>query len=527
MHETSPAPIKPSAEESRRPSNTALEILTKARKKPKGNQKKINLTNNKSITSYIHPNIASNPVSDQPYQQLISPNSAIFDSNSSDHNLSDNTSIDPPINDEIVPRSIPSTMLSMVDIISIDRTHTMTATHFFVGKHKHHFKSVQIQPTTDMSNSDPQDLNEIVPLASRTVQPTPTDLSHTNRKRSLLTAQIHEVQCKSKKNITSPQLYPIPSKNPVQQHPKDRKTIRNKTRKQKSRKPILNTDSYPITPYFFSTIPSTVDHTNNHPQNPPLSPTQAILELHQENQSILNSIIPYTTDLTSQQKYLQIMQAPESDNIICTLEGIGITIKTFQRLKPGAWLSTDIIDSYTKILAKEYPHIWFANAGFYNQLVHPHTGYLYQRVKKIVRRHQIFHKRSWIIPIYRDNNHWALIYVDTILKLVHYHDSKHYSGVIQLNHIQKFILDATTDENSSTAQEQSWTLIDVRNTSTGQSNPYTNSSQVGNNDCGIFLLAFVHLKCNGLNMHSFQQHHVLEARKRIGIRILKEAEEIT
>jgi hypothetical protein len=146
----------------------------------------------------------------------------------------------------------------------------MTATHSFVGKHKHHFKTVQIQPRTDKSNSDPQDRNEIVPLDVQAVQSTPTDLSHTNRKRSILTSHINAVQDKSKKLITSPQSSSITRINPVQQHLKDRKATQNQTRKQKSRN-TNNTASYSITPYIPSTIPSRVEHTNNHPQTQPLN----------------------------------------------------------------------------------------------------------------------------------------------------------------------------------------------------------------------------------------------------------------
>ena len=220
-------------------------------------------------------------------------------------------------------------------------------------------------------------------------------------------------------------------------------------------------------------------------------------------------------------RYQTLMAADPTHDILFHLGTIPISTYSLQRLKSNEWLNHDIIDAYMHILSTVYPEVHFFQVGFYTQLVHRVYGYQYTFVRgaRLVKRAQLFQKSKWIIPIHRDNSHWAVIYVDVSNHQIYYYDSKLYSGELHLQNIQKFISDSLQNIANETPSDHSWQIHNIYKDPHDTSRS-TNPTQTGDSDCGVYILAFAHLICSNLNLHMIQQTHIPELRRRIGMLIV-------
>ena len=205
--------------------------------------------------------------------------------------------------------------------------------------------------------------------------------------------------------------------------------------------------------------------------------------------------------------------APSNETII---EKFRVSFKhsDLLRLNPGVWLNDEIINFYMKLseerekaasraLARN-PNL-FMNSFFYDKLVDHGRGFKYSNVKKWVKGTDIFSCNRVFIPI-NMSQHWSLVCISMPTREILYLDSLGKDGKSVMMNIAKWLQSESSPKNNI----HDFTEKNVRC-----------PQQMNSDDCGIFVLAFVDLLANDLNLHMVTQSHCYSIRKSIAFWIIR------
>jgi sentrin-specific protease 1 len=280
-------------------------------------------------------------------------------------------------------------------------------------------------------------------------------------------------------------------------------------------------------------------------QVPALSATHAGADQrHTQAQALLQ--VP-TQDMINAVQ-IQWARSMLPDDVVVTLEGIIVRHQDFARVKPGVWLSDELMNFHNELVLKRdiarrsgdesHKGYHVFNTFFMDKLLdvgrhgrHSRTrSYNYQAVRKWGLRRWgtqwipggIFAQSKVFVPINIGNYHWILAVIDIDARTIKCYDSSYSAGatgidksMYYLEHLKRYLHDEWVDKKLDGPVPE-WRLID------GSTEP---TPQQGNGcDCGVFVLHIIELLTQDLPV-AFTQRQISSSlhRHRIGYRILNKS----
>jgi len=181
--------------------------------------------------------------------------------------------------------------------------------------------------------------------------------------------------------------------------------------------------------------------------------------------------------------------------------GMGITGSDYNRLRPGGWLTDELINCYMTLLeerevrlAREnkvsFKKCHFMSSFFYVKLMSGSRNvYDYSGVRRWTRRVDIFEKDRILFPINLNNSHWALAMIDLENRTVEYFDSLGFPHRKILDDLLRWLCDESEDKKKKELDVDSYEIIVHEKRIPQQSN---------SDDCGVFMCKFADYLSRGL-----------------------------
>lgn len=212
--------------------------------------------------------------------------------------------------------------------------------------------------------------------------------------------------------------------------------------------------------------------------------------------------------------------------IMASLDGDSITRRNLWTLRPGTWLSDEVIHYYFSLLRQRDKEkcestggrrSWFFKSFFFTKLLEGGT-YQYKNVKrwsKKVPGKDIFELENIYWPLNLNNMHWCCMKADMRNKVITYYDS---FGTSDSCGFLKATLRYFEDEWNAKGKpgefdKNEWTLKET---------PYDYPQQKNGFDCGVFTCTCADFLSAGRETE-FTQNDVTKMRRLIALRILMNA----
>jgi len=212
--------------------------------------------------------------------------------------------------------------------------------------------------------------------------------------------------------------------------------------------------------------------------------------------------------------------------IMASLDGDSITRRNLWTLRPGGWLSDEVIHYYFSLLRQRDKEkcestggrrSWFFKSFFFTKLFEE-GKYQYKNVKrwsKKVPGKDIFELENIYWPLNLNNVHWCCMKADMRNKVITYYDS---FGTSDSYGFLKATLRYFEDEWNAKGkpgkfEKNEWTLKET---------PYDYPQQKNGFDCGVFTCTCADFLSAGRETE-FTQNDVTKMRRLIALRILMNA----
>jgi hypothetical protein len=221
----------------------------------------------------------------------------------------------------------------------------------------------------------------------------------------------------------------------------------------------------------------------------------------------------------------ELLSGSDADAQLSLIEGNRFTAREAWELKPRVWLTDGTINVFLLALralaeaalergaAAAHRHVWVHNTFFWAKLQGTTGKYDYEgvsswtRKKKRNRGVDLFAYKRVLVPINRQNTHWALALIDVERRTVAYLDSLRGSGFDVITALCRYMDDEHRDKKGGP----------LPRAFAGAAVPYLLPRQLNGVDCGAFLCAFCELLVRGVEptQDVFTQDDLPYWRKRI------------
>ncbi|TYH29678.1 hypothetical protein ES288_A01G031600v1 [Gossypium darwinii] len=230
--------------------------------------------------------------------------------------------------------------------------------------------------------------------------------------------------------------------------------------------------------------------------------------------------VPLTKDELAEVSYA--FSAENKKKILVSHENSSIDIRgeVLQCLKPGSWLSDEVINLYLELLKerenrepKKFLKCHFFNTFFYKKLVSSEGGCNYKAVKRWTSQRKLgyclFDCDKIFVPIHKDI-HWCLAVINKKDRKFQYLDSLRGRDGKVLNALANYFVEEVRDKSGQDIDISSWEQEHVEDL----------PAQKNGFDCGMFMLKYIDFYSRGLSL-SFGQEHMRYFRSRTAKEILR------
>ena len=253
------------------------------------------------------------------------------------------------------------------------------------------------------------------------------------------------------------------------------------------------------------------------------------LERQEEAESKARSLLrPFTDDETGRVR--QALGSGDPTEVLCRFDTDYITRQNMQTLRPGCWLSDEVIHFFLAMLAQRDQDLCAADPGrkrshffksfFMTKLLNEghatQSGvYEYRNVKrwsKKVPGKDIFNLDKIVFPINVNRSHWVCVVAFMQEKKIQFYDSMGDDGMEFLQAVFRYIQDEHLDKKKKPLPDvDQWQLVPCTNDTPQQLNLV---------DCGVFTCMFADFVTKNCPL-LFGQEHINQCRQRIALSILQ------
>lgn len=211
--------------------------------------------------------------------------------------------------------------------------------------------------------------------------------------------------------------------------------------------------------------------------------------------------------------------AADARKVLVNVGGCRIRGEDLALLTPGTWVNDEIINAYLQLLMRRAGRnglkIRAVSSFFYAKLVErdARTGefvYDYGRVRRWMRRLDVFALDLILVPINTANTHWTLGVINVKERRVEHYDSMGGAGSeIILGHLLRWVWD---EREGRKLEVEEWGQVAM-----GSRVPQQNNAD----DCGVFVCKYADFLARGTEM-TFAALHINYFRARIAHELLME-----
>ena len=237
-----------------------------------------------------------------------------------------------------------------------------------------------------------------------------------------------------------------------------------------------------------------------------------------------------TVDLTTGSITIEdVLEGPETDEIIIFKYNIPMTRKHLCTLKDRTWLNDEIINFYVGLLTdrdeelnnhsrqdpslpSNYQKSYFATTFFFEKLL-AQGIYTYGNVARWTRGVDVFSLKQLLFPININNTHWTQLTIYMGLKEIHYYDSMSGDGRLYLKAAMQWLQDESLQKRGLTLNATNeWRLIQKRTHVPQQNNGF---------DCGLFVIMCTRAIAYDQSLTTYHQSDMPIYRKMVGRHIIR------
>ena len=224
-----------------------------------------------------------------------------------------------------------------------------------------------------------------------------------------------------------------------------------------------------------------------------------------------------------------VLEGPETDEVIIHKYNIPMTRKDLCKLKVGVWVNDEIINFYVGLLRdrdeelfcrsrqdpslpSNYQKSYFATTFFFEKLL-VQGIYTYANVARWTREVDVFSLKQLLFPININNSHWTQLTIYMELKEIHYYDSMSGDGRMFLKAAMQWLQDESLNKRGLTLNATNeWRLIQKEAHVPQQHNGY---------DCGMFVIMCTRAIAYDQSLTTYHQSDMPRFRKMVGRHIIR------
>lgn len=202
-----------------------------------------------------------------------------------------------------------------------------------------------------------------------------------------------------------------------------------------------------------------------------------------------------------------------SEHVVTSRFNIPIRLSVLCRLKDDGWLNDEIINYYIELLKESSTgqENHFHQTYFYGRLRDHEGSFCYENVKNWNKDVNIFTFQNIFVPLHVNGDHWALAVIDMTTKRISYVDSlKSNDGALRGLEILNMWLCREAQRLGVPEPLDNYNLVSLEC-----------PQQDNCNDCGIFLLTFMHLMCLNEDINLMDQSLVHFMRRKIALSLMR------
>ena len=225
-----------------------------------------------------------------------------------------------------------------------------------------------------------------------------------------------------------------------------------------------------------------------------------------------------------------VLEGPETDEVIIHKYNIPMTRKHLCRLHVGKWLNDEIVNFYVGLLRdrdevlynrslqhpllsmSNYQKSYFATSFFFEQLL-AQGIYTYANVVRWTRDIDVFSMKYLLFPVNLNNAHWTQLTIYMESKEIHYYDSMNGDGNIYLKAAMRWLCDESLYKRGLTLNARNeWSLIQNEEHVPQQHNGF---------DCGMFVIMCTRAIAYDQSLATYFQSDMPRYRKMVGRHIIR------
>ena len=231
-------------------------------------------------------------------------------------------------------------------------------------------------------------------------------------------------------------------------------------------------------------------------------------------------------DLTSSEvdEIDSLLNGPKSDAFIVTSRfRFPIRLSAFHCLKDRQWLSDEIINYYVELLRENSScygsstsKIFFFQSFFYPKLRDENGVFSYANVCNWNKQVDMFCFQKIFVPMHVNGDHWALAVIEINNKRINYIDSLEKETTFGDVEILNMWLSREAQRMGRSESFEKFQLVKMEC-------PQQNNGD----DCGVFLLAFMHLIYLNEDINVMDSSMVHFMRRKVALSIVRETLQVT
>lgn len=218
-----------------------------------------------------------------------------------------------------------------------------------------------------------------------------------------------------------------------------------------------------------------------------------------------------------------LLNSPCGDYIITSRFCTPIRLGIFQCLNDRGWLTDDLISYYIELLRENstfYGHstseFYFFHPYFYQKLRDHEGKFCYENVHTWTQKVNTFSFRKIFVPMHVKGNHWALAVIEMSGKRICYIDSLKCDETFEKVGILNLWLSKEFQRIGGSIPFQDFELVTLEC-----------PQQDNGDDCGVFLITFMHLIYLNEDIKYMDKSMVHFMRRKVALSIVREILQVT
>lgn len=213
-----------------------------------------------------------------------------------------------------------------------------------------------------------------------------------------------------------------------------------------------------------------------------------------------------------------LFNCPSSDHIVTTRFRFPIRLCTLHCLKDGGWLTDDIINYYIELLRENssgYGYstsdYYFFQTYFYIKLRDQEGNFCFENVENWNKNIDFCSFKKLFVPMHVNGNHWALAVIDIGSKKIFYVDSLASQKTFKGMEVLIMWWSRVSQQMNKADAFDKFDLVTLKC-----------PQQDNGDDCGIFLLTFMHIMYLNEDINLMDSSMVHYMRRKIALAIVRE-----